>query len=225
MKADKAMPPRKQKGEKAGGRKEERHDRNCPATFISPALQNAADHGPLNLYGYSPLPKPGSIRLLRLMPAEKHFGIKCELFVYPLQDTGEKECLYEALSYVWGGSDKPKSISIGDYQLAVTPNLYTALLHLRDQWIERILWVDAICINQSDKEEQGLQVRSMAEIYCKASRVIVWLGEMGAESDQALKEIRVAAEEGHGDSLNNGSQRKFLALLERDWFKRVWVKL
>ena len=46
--------------------------------------------------------------------------------------------------------------------------------------------VDAICINQEDKIEKGMQVRYMSEIYSKASHVIVWLGEAENDSDRAL---------------------------------------
>ncbi|KAH7402192.1 hypothetical protein DE146DRAFT_457811 [Phaeosphaeria sp. MPI-PUGE-AT-0046c] len=38
------------------------------------------------------------------------------------------------------------------------------------------LWIDAICINQSDKEEKALQVAMMGEIYESAEHVAVWLG-------------------------------------------------
>ncbi|KAK3947361.1 heterokaryon incompatibility protein-domain-containing protein [Pseudoneurospora amorphoporcata] len=75
-----------------------------------------------------------------------------------------------------------------------TQNLHAALLHLRDHSIERTIWIDAICINQDDKEEKGYQVQSIAKIYAKANRVIVWLGKEVAGSDQALKEIHIAAE-------------------------------
>ncbi|KAK3949481.1 hypothetical protein QBC32DRAFT_348995 [Pseudoneurospora amorphoporcata] len=37
---------------------------------------------------------------------------------------------YEALSYVWGSGDKPRSIFMNGYNLAVGENLYAALLHL-----------------------------------------------------------------------------------------------
>ena len=56
-------------------------------------------------------------------------------------------------------------------------------------------WSDAVCIDQDNQTERAQQVQSMAKIYCKANRVIVWLGEAAADSDQALKEIRVAADE------------------------------
>lgn len=204
----------------------EEQDQACPAISTSQTLLNDADDNPENKYCYSPLPGPSSIRLLRLMPnRDKNACIQCQLFPYTMRETGERACLYEALSYVWGGSDKPHSISIGRYDLPVTANLYAALLHLRDRLIERIIWVDAICIDQDNQTERAQQVESMAKIYCKANRVIVWLGEAAADSDQALKEIRVAAdEESIRSSHNEGNQKAILALLQRKWFQRIWVR-
>jgi hypothetical protein len=120
-----------------------------------------------------------------------------------------------------------------------------ALLHLRDRFVERIIWIDAICINQDDNGEKGQQVQTMAKIYAKASRVIVWLGEAADNSDQALEEIRMAAEEQHtnpaiyktnqqvtfgrsyqqhrNSAINETSQQAILRLLERPWFHRIWV--
>ena len=40
-------------------------------------------------------------------------------------------------------------------ELGVTANLHVALSHLRDPFVERILWIDAIYINQSDEDEKG----------------------------------------------------------------------
>jgi hypothetical protein len=111
------------------------------------------------------------------MPCEnkraKETKIQCELFEYTLQDLGKGIYLYKALSYAWGGLDKSRSISINKENLTVTENLHAALLRLRDRSLERILWVDAICINQDDPKEQGQQVQLMAKIYSKASCVLV----------------------------------------------------
>jgi len=63
--------------------------------------------------------------------------------------------LFEALSYTCGGGKRPCSITIKDQSLDVTANLYTALLRLRDRSLERILWIDAICIDQNNLEERG----------------------------------------------------------------------
>ena len=39
----------------------------------------------------------------------------------------------------------------------------------------RIIWADALCINQGDVRERSQQVRKMSSIFQKATRVIVWL--------------------------------------------------
>lgn len=89
-----------------------------------------------------------------------------------------------------------------------------------------MLWIDAICINQEDDDEKGQQVQSMAKIYAKASRVIVWLGEAAEDSDQALEEIRIAAvKQSTNLAINETNhQQAILTLLERPWFRRIWVR-
>jgi hypothetical protein len=58
----------------------------------------------------------------------------------------------------------------------VTTNLEQALRHLRYEDCERILWVDALSINQRDVRERNSQVRKMRSIYIGAKGVLVWLG-------------------------------------------------
>jgi Heterokaryon incompatibility protein (HET) len=62
----------------------------------------------------------------------------------------------------------------GEFQ--ATTNLESALRHLRSDRT-KVLWVDAVCINQRNIDEKNSQVRRMGEIFAKASNVIVWLGE------------------------------------------------
>jgi len=59
----------------------------------------------------------------------------------------------------------------------VTTNLRAALLNIRQLDQPCTLWVDAVCINQSDVLERGHQVSIMADIYRNATRTIVWLGD------------------------------------------------
>ncbi len=168
---------------------------------------------------------PDSIRLLRLLPHEdENAPIRCELFDYSLRSSGRRIHLYDALSYVWGDTNNPRSIYIGEYDMPVTKNLYAALSHLRNFSIERVLWVDAICINQKNNEEKGQQIQLMAKIYSQANRVLVWLGEAADNSGQALEKIRAAGGKAP-DFLNNKTiQLAVLALLQRDWFQRIWVR-
>jgi hypothetical protein len=60
---------------------------------------------------------------------------------------------------------------------AVTQNLHAALKRLRLQHQSRLLWVDAICINQDDTSEKSFQVAMMSEIYSKTIKGLLWLGE------------------------------------------------
>jgi hypothetical protein len=204
----------------------EEQDQACPALSTSQTVWNDSDHNPDNKYRYSPLPGPGCIRLLRLVAhTDEKARIECRLFNYPLQELGEGTHLYEALSYVWGNPNNPRSISIDKHDLTITINLHAALLCLRDRFIDRIIWIDAICINQGDMIEKGMQVRYMAEIYGKASRVIVWLGEAENDSDRALEELRVTADVMSTEPLvNKPTKQAILALLQRSWFKRIWVR-
>ncbi|RYP07583.1 hypothetical protein DL764_002410 [Monosporascus ibericus] len=173
---------------------------------------------------YSPLLE-GSIRLLSLLPHEDtNAPIQCRLFDYALQASSEGTHPYEALSYVWGDPNNLRSISINEYDLLITTNLHAALLRLRTPFLERMIWVDAICINQTDETEKGEQIRYIAEIYSKASRVVVWIGEAEDGSDQALEEIRLLANSTSTEPLNSKStEQAILPLLRRPWFQRIWA--
>jgi hypothetical protein len=130
---------------------------------------------------------------------------------------------FDALSYAWGSGDGSKSILIDNHEYGVGANLHAALLHLRDGFVDRIVWVDAICIDQTNTEEKSRQVQSMAKIYAKASRVIVWLGEAAATSDQALEVLRMSPNQ-QSPPLDKINKQAILDLLKRSWFERIWVR-
>ena len=124
-----------------------------------------------------------TIRLLRLLPSkDENAPIRCQLFTYSLQESNKRTHPYDALSYVWGKWDESRSIRIDEHDVLVTPNLYKALSHLRHGSIERILWVDAVCINQADIREKNEQISPIREIYGGAKEVVVWLGDGAGHS-------------------------------------------
>ncbi|GKZ37843.1 hypothetical protein AbraIFM66950_009632 [Aspergillus brasiliensis] len=174
---------------------------------------------------------PNTTRLVRLLPPEKdehNAEIKCELFNYVLAERSPRRHLYEALSYVWGSESKPYTILLNGTAFPVTHNLYTALLYLRDSQLERTLWIDAICINQDDNDEKATQIPLMRAIYAQAGRVVVWLGETGEDGDEALKEIHYQADKGVPTKISSVESQDmcksaWFKLLQREWFKRVWV--
>jgi hypothetical protein len=216
---------RKQTPKHVQSLEKEKQNQACPALSTSQILRDNTSNNPENEYCYSPLLGPGSIRLLRLMAhTDKNAGIECQLFDYPLQELGEVTHLYEALSYVWGDLNNLRSISVDKRDLHITINLHAALLYLRDRLIDRNVWIDAICIDRKDAIEKGIQVRYMAEIYSKASRVILWLGEAADKSNRALEEIHLAIDEMSTKPLvDQLTKQTILTLLQRSWFKRIWV--
>ncbi|KAI0548000.1 HET-domain-containing protein [Xylaria curta] len=86
---------------------------------------------------------------------------------------------YEALSYVWGERQQQQQqyIFLDDktQRFPVTQNLYELLRSLRRPQAFRKLWVDAICINQSDHEEKKIQLSLLRRIYQQAEKVIAYL--------------------------------------------------
>ncbi|KAM0808852.1 putative Heterokaryon incompatibility domain-containing protein [Seiridium cardinale] len=98
----------------------------------------------------------------------------------------------EALSYVWGPPYDPKTSSVistpanSGGRVFVTQNLEMALRSLRSKTERRVLWVDAVCINQDDVSGKGRQVSLMGKIYGLAKTATVWLGPEENDSDAAF---------------------------------------
>jgi len=105
----------------------------------------------------------------------------------------------------------------------VTQNLYAALLRLRNHTYSRIIWVDVVCIDQANEKEKGGQIPLTAEIYAKASRVVVWLGEAEGDGDRALEAIRLTGEKSAKSPNAEVFQQAIRKLLQRPWFRRIWV--
>jgi hypothetical protein len=98
------------------------------------------------------------------------------------------------------------------------------LLQLQDDDISRTIWADAVCIDQSNTQEKELQLPLMPEIYAKACQVIVWLGEARDGSCEALQAIHDTAESATSPAKTQLLERAIPALLERPWFRRIWVR-
>lgn len=167
----------------------------------------------------------------------------------------EFEPRYEALSYTWGTMREPETAYVVDSTnsrsamertfLSIGQNLAGALRHLRYIDRVRVLWVDAVCINQKDVPECNEQVKRMASIYKLASRVVAWLGEETHDSALAIATLQhigdqlaatisgslVRAPEALQHDLwmnaycpvyDQRIWQALAALLERTWFYRLW---
>jgi hypothetical protein len=189
-------------------------------------------HTPTMLfYRYQPLQHDDSIRLLVLHPSVDGTNsdpIRCTIQHVRLSDESLE---YEAVSYTWGETTRMRSIYFnrGTRKLSVRPNCYNVLWRLRRVHRDRLLWIDAICINQDNLQERASQVRIMDRIYNCASTVLAVLSEPNTNSSALFEELATADEEvrrtGRCDRDRPGGA--IVTLLEelfRDpWFTRVWV--
>lgn len=196
-------------------------------------------------YTYSAVPAGGDgFRILRLRPGNADEPIACELTFAWLE--ASYLAPYDALSYCWGDPDDRLTITVHGHEMHVTRNLHAALKQLRSGSGDRLLWADAVCINQNDTEEKGKQVQLMRDIYRKAKRTVVWLGEGSVFTPSGFSLIsrlskahRLRIERGDNRPLHHlsASDRGTYDLpshLSRDWlgllcifdvpyFKRIWI--
>ncbi|KAH6663897.1 heterokaryon incompatibility protein-domain-containing protein [Halenospora varia] len=127
------------------------------------------------------------IRMLTVLPGPPESVVRCKL---------EKTFLinptkYAALSYCWGDSKTTTKIIVNDIEYPVTVNLAEALQQLRSLNVTRV-WADALCINQSDEEEKGHQIRYMKHIYSRAEETYAWMGkDESGTSDAAIFFLQV----------------------------------
>jgi len=115
-----------------------------------------------------------------------------------------------------------------------------ALLHHDSQ----LIWIDAVCINQSDLKERSEQVKTMQKIYKGAFSLVVWLGaeENGSSKAFALlsaisevlehwpigdfkpdKELGKHLADTMSPAELEESWSSLAALFARPWFTRAWV--
>jgi len=122
-------------------------------------------------YAYDDLPASNFLpfRILILQPGDYDEKLQCSLQTCPLHSPP----LYEALSYTWRpckydnkagtptASQGASDLTTGTQQVyfndskhvIIGSNLHNALKRLRYTSHTRVLWVDQICINQSDLAE------------------------------------------------------------------------
>jgi hypothetical protein len=135
-------------------------------------------------YTYTSLQHSDSIRLLELLPGVKGSPLSCNLTEVRRGNRPQ----YEALSYAWGEPVFSQTVQevASCKRLSITFNLHTALQAIRHGHASRVLWVDAICINQLNVEEKNHQVASMEKIFGDAWRVVVWLGRHRAAPNRLM---------------------------------------
>jgi len=110
--------------------------------------------------------------------------------------TLEPNLHFAALSYVWGDKSHTTNISVNNTLIPVTTNLAAALQHVHRYWSYEFptkdpstfrIWIDFLCIDQSNTLERSSQVLLMPKVYTSAALVLGWLGDHGPDNNHELK--------------------------------------
>lgn len=142
------------------------------------------------LHKHAPLCSHGFFRLAKIVAShEQEQRIQLNLFQTPLQHAPK----YEALSYEWGTDISDQSVLCDGQELTITTNLAAALTRLRLADGSRCIWIDAICIDQTNLSERSQQVSIMRDIYARADRVLIWIGDEITYLEQAFDIIKAMA--------------------------------
>ena len=153
--------------------------RNDDAPVCEPQPESKLEN-----YQYSPLPTTDkTIRLLCIPPADDlSVPLVCDMHQVRLIDKPK----YAALSYTWGAPIFDHHIICSGRRLAITAHLDAALRRFRKStwWM---LWVDAVCIDQTNIPERNYQVSIMQHIYFRATVTFVYLGEGCLQDAVALR--------------------------------------
>lgn len=125
-------------------------------------------------------------------------------------------------------------IRLNGIEFAATKNLVLALRRLRYEDTHRILWVDALCINQKDTLERNDQVKRMIEIYKRSTQTLVWLGEYDFDEGEGISGVRdflvtastlpqSAEVPDLATTIEFSDIQHAFMLADLPWFSRVWV--
>lgn len=191
--------------------------------------QAATTQRPHTLHGltYKPLDFPSwetrFIKIHQVEPGHYHSSpVSCDLFHGSLINAGND---YVALSYCWGVHRVTRGIYVNGILRNVTTNLEAALRALRESGIQQV-WIDAVCMNQSDNYERSYQVSRMGSIYSQASKLVVWLGNSEDDSDKAMQLLATLSSRGVPENLRepiHNFRAPIACLLMRPYWQRVWI--
>lgn len=152
------------------------------------------DLNTVDSYTHTPLEDAScQIRLLRIHPGDGD-EIHCTIAAYDVASAPE----YSAVSYTWGPRENPKTIWIDSKPFKVTQNCHCALWQARLHfpywqaqldWLGNFVWIDSVCIQQSNLSEKGEQVGMMGDMYGHSALVFACVGAHDETSRLLMESI------------------------------------
>ena len=105
-------------------------------------------------------PASTAIRLLELTD-DGSIDIACKFHLYRLEEAPE----YSAVSYTWGSTKDPMKVVVNGCLISVRRNLWQFLRRAKETQDRKVIWIDALCIDQNNVKERDSQAQMMGKIY------------------------------------------------------------
>jgi hypothetical protein len=171
------------------------------------------------------------IRLFDLQPGTAEHAIEGHFQVRSLNDA---TISYETLSYAWRDIDykdsATRTIKISGRPAEISSTLYNAIKRLRHNEGVRCLWIDAICINQSDDDEKTQQVNMMRRIYKQCDQCAIWIGSLGLTPLQAAEHALelmtwIAGQRDDPPYMEDAAPAAaaLKTFISSPWWRRIWT--
>ena len=173
---------------------------------------------------YKTLGSPKAFRLLVVHQGKGEDPVRAELQVTQLtQLDANPYPPYETISYCWGDSTNTDTIYLNNKKISVPASSAAAVRCVRLTDRDRIVWIDAICINQADLDERAQQVAMMAEVYAHSNGNLVYLGKEDECTKRAIESIeRILADiRKRTNDFRNVTDTPFESLEHRFFFEDV----
>ena len=180
--------------------------------------------------------------MLVVHPADKFEDpLRCSIVHYVLsaEISSDDYCSrqhHSAVSYTWGsalsthqllvaGPLAPgNSVDVSAHRyLRITANVDSLLRHLRKAHKAVRLWIDAVCLNQTDEKEKAQQIHKMGDIYRAAKKVHIWLGDDNVDDARRVFSLIRQVELRNEWSPSQDEVSLLAKLFARAWFARLWV--
>lgn len=162
----------------------------------------------------------GHFRLIEIL--QPSLGLVCCRLT--VEDLRVVSGSFVALSYVWGNDTASHTIKINGENFQVRPNLFDflQLAGTQSELLNTKIFIDAICINQTDIQEKNCQVQLMGWIYENAREVIAWVGNQDSAFEEAVDFTKRDRYTWFGPPASNDVDNMMKLLNAKNW-KRTWI--
>lgn len=153
------------------------------------------------------------IRLIVIDPGCIQDTIRCAMHTVSLLERPLP--IYDTISYVWGDATSRGIVYINDHKLDIPLSAEAVLRRMRDTECERTVWIDSLCIDQTNKIDRNYQVQLMCDIYSSTNMGLIWLGEDNGHAEEIFESIRALYDEARRET---SDFQKFKETVWPGWF-------